>query len=77
MSYKKGLNKYTTSLGIVDSSLSRLLPVNEDIMDYAYLNIKLQKKPTKEDTATGYFQTKCWLSLNKIAYLSSGRNVTL
>lgn len=54
----------------MDSCSSVLLVANEKIMDYAYFNIKLQKKPTKWYTATSYFQTKCWLSLNNIAYLS-------
>ncbi len=50
---KKGSKKYTTYLGLVDSGSL----VNKEIVEYANFNVKLQKKPTKWDTATGVFQT--------------------
>jgi hypothetical protein len=53
---KKGSKKYTTYLGLMDSGSSGSL-VNKEIVEYADFNIKLQKKPTKWDTATGVFQT--------------------
>jgi hypothetical protein len=53
---KKGSKKYTTYLGLVDpGSLGSLIT---KVIDKFYdFNIKMQKKLTKWDTATGVFQT--------------------
>jgi hypothetical protein len=53
---KKGSKKYTTYLRLVDSGSSGSLE-NKAIVESAGFDIKLQKKPTKWDTATGIFQT--------------------
>jgi hypothetical protein len=51
---KKGSKKFTTYLGLVDSGSSGSL-VNKEMVEYANFDVKLQKKPTKWDTATGIF----------------------
>jgi hypothetical protein len=53
---KKGSKKYTTYLGLVDSGASASL-VSKDLVEMSDFDIKMQKKPTKWDTANGVFKT--------------------
>jgi hypothetical protein len=53
---KKGSKKYTTYLGLVDSGASASL-VNKDLVEMSDFDIKIQKKPTKWDTANRVFKT--------------------
>jgi hypothetical protein len=53
---KKGSKKYTAYLGLVDSGASASL-VNKELVEMSDFNIKVQKKPTKWDTANGVFNT--------------------
>ncbi len=53
---KKGFKKYTTYLGLVDSGASASL-VNKELVEMSDFDIKMQKKPTKWDTANGAFKT--------------------
>jgi hypothetical protein len=53
---KKGFKKYTTYIGLVDSGASASL-VNKELVEMSDFDIKMQKKPTKWDTANGVFKT--------------------
>ncbi len=55
-SENEGSKKYTTYLGLVDSRASGSL-VNKELVEFADFEMKLQKKPTKRDTAIRVFQT--------------------
>ena len=53
---KKGSRKSKTYLGLVNSGFSGLL-VSKEFMESTDFNIKLSKKATKWDKATGILQT--------------------
>jgi hypothetical protein len=56
MPEKKGSKKYKTYLSLVDSGSSGSL-VSKELVECADFNMKLNKKSTKRDTATGVLQT--------------------
>jgi hypothetical protein len=55
MPAKKASKKYTTYLGLNDSGASGSL-MNKELIEFADFDVKLQKKPTKWDTANGIMQ---------------------
>jgi hypothetical protein len=61
---RKGSKKYKTYLGLVDSGYSGSL-VSKELMGSTNFNIKLSKKATKWDKATGILQTDGTVEIEK------------
>jgi hypothetical protein len=74
---KKGSKKYTTYLGLIDSGASGSL-VNKELVEFADFDVKLQKKPTKWDTANGIIQTDGSVIIENynLPQFSRKRNIT-